>query len=254
MNFSGAMVLVTGATSGIGEACARRFAGLGARVLLVGRRPERLSQLARSIGPAAHPIELDVRDRDAVSRVLGALPKEHADIDVLVNAAGLALGLGPTHEGSVDQWEQMIDTNCKGLLYVTREVVPGMIARNRGHVVHIGSVAASYPYPGGNVYGATKAFVRQLSQNMKADLAGTNVRVTCIEPGMVETEFSLVRFDGDSAKAKKVYEGMDPMTADDIADTVEWCINRPPHVNINLVELMPTAQGFSPFTVKRNTK
>ncbi|MBV8062888.1 MAG: SDR family NAD(P)-dependent oxidoreductase, partial [Nevskia sp.] len=179
------------------------------------------------------------------------LPPDWAEVDVLVNNAGLALGLEPAHQADLDQWDTMIDTNAKGLAYVTRAVLPGMVARDRGHVVNIGSVAGEWPYPGGNTYGGTKAFVRQFSLNLKADLLGTRVRVSEIEPGMAETEFSLVRFQGDAEKAKAVYAGVQPMSAEDIADTVHWIVGRPAHININTVSLMPVCQAFSPFAVKR---
>ncbi|WNG13389.1 SDR family oxidoreductase [Cystobacter fuscus] len=244
--------LVTGATSGIGEACALLLSQEGARLILVGRREERLHSLAARLPTPSHCLVLDVSSREGVESSLASLPPEFADVDVLVNNAGLGLGLSPAHEASLDDWESMIDTNCKGLVYVTRALLPGMVKRNRGHVVNLGSVAATYPYPGGNVYGATKAFVHQFSQNLKADLAGTRVRVTDVQPGMVDTEFSLVRFKGDAERAGKVYEGMEPLTAADIADVVRWCVTRPPHVNINVIEVMPADQGFGPFNVKRH--
>jgi 3-hydroxy acid dehydrogenase/malonic semialdehyde reductase len=248
------VAFVTGASSGIGAACARAFVLAGARVVLAGRRRERLAELAAELGDAALPLVLDVRDRRAVDAAAAGLPPAFSAVDVLVNSAGLALGLEPAHRASLDEWEQMIDTNCKGLVAVTRALLPGMVERGRGHVVNVGSVAASYPYPGGNVYGGTKAFVHQFSQNLKADLLGTPVRVTVLEPGMIETEFSVVRFGGDEARAKRVYEGMQPMTADDLADVVLWCVTRPPHLNVNVIELMPVAQGFSPFSVHREKK
>ncbi len=250
MNLSGATVLVTGATSGFGLACAERFARERARLVVAGRRGERLAALAGRLPVPVHPVVLDVRDRREVEKAVAALPPDFAKVDVLVNNAGLALGLEPAHRASLDEWEQMIDTNCRGLVVLTRLLLPGMVERGRGHVVNIGSVAASYPYPGGNVYGATKAFVHQFSENLKADLVGTGVRVTVVEPGMAETEFSLVRLK-DPEKARKVYEGMQPLAAADVADVVHWCVTRPAHVNVNVVELMPVAQGFSPFTVKR---
>jgi 3-hydroxy acid dehydrogenase/malonic semialdehyde reductase len=250
-NLSGQVAFVTGATSGFGAACARAFARAGARVVLSGRRGERLAELARELGDGALPVVLDIRDRAAVESAIAALPAPFSAIDVLVNNAGLALGLEPAHRASLDEWEQMIETNCTGLVAVTRAILPGMVQRGRGHVVNIGSTAGSYPYPGGNVYGATKAFVRQFSLNLKADLLGTPVRVTVVQPGMAETEFSLVRFQGDAARASKVYEGLTPLSADDVAETVLWCTTRPAHVNVNVVEVMPVAQAFSPFAIHR---
>ena len=245
------IALVTGATSGIGAACVDAFLAAGARVVASARREDRLAALAARHPGLVHPLALDVRDRDAIARALAGLPAGFADLDVLVNSAGLALGLEPAHRASLDEWDQMIETNCAGLVTLTRAVLPGMVARGRGHVVNVGSVAGSYPYPGGNVYGATKAFVRQFTLNLKADLLGTPVRATIIEPGMVETEFSVVRFGGDAERAKKVYEGMQPLTAADVAETIVWCVTRPAHVNVNAIELMPVAQAFSPFAVKR---
>jgi 3-hydroxy acid dehydrogenase/malonic semialdehyde reductase len=245
-------VLVTGATAGFGEATAERFARDGARLVITGRRGDRLAALARRLSAQAsvHPLTLDVRDRAAVERTLANLPAEFAQVDVLVNNAGLALGLEPAHRASVDDWEQMIDTNNRGLVVVTRQVLPGMVERGRGHVVNVGSVAAHYPYPGGNVYGATKAFVHQFSLNLRADLVGSGVRVTCVEPGMAVTEFSLVRLK-DAEKARAVYQGVTPLSAADVADAIHWAVTRPPHVNVNVLELMPEQQAFSPLAVKR---
>lgn len=243
-------VLVTGASSGIGAATARRFAKQGDRVILAARRTDRLDALSHEIG-AAHSMSLDVSDRAAVERAIADLPPECAAIDVLVNNAGLALGLAPAHEASLEDWEQMVDVNVKGLLYVTRAVLPGMVARDRGHVINLGSVAGSYPYPGGNAYGGTKAFVKQFSLNLRADLFGRRIRVTDIEPGMVETEFSLVRFHGDEERAAKVYQGVEVLSPDDVAESIFWCASQPAHVNVNRLELMPTMQSFSPFAVKR---
>jgi len=246
------LVLVTGATSGFGAAIARRFVRDGHRVLATGRRAERLSALAAELGPALRVASLDVRDRAAISAFVAALPAEWAAIDVLVNNAGLALGLESAAEASLDDWDTMIDTNCKGLAYMTRALLPGMIARGRGHIVNIGSTAGEFPYPGGNVYGATKAFVYQFSLNLRADLAGTPLRVTDVEPGMCSgTEFSNVRMKGNDEKAAAVYAGAAALTADDVADTVAWVATRPAHVNINSVQLMPVCQTFSPFTIKR---
>ncbi len=250
MRIDGLRALVTGSTSGIGYATAKRLHRAGATLLLVGRREDRLDALAADLGARVHARALDVRDGGAVAAL--AEDEPFREVDVLVNSAGLALGLDPVDRASLDDWDTMIDTNCKALVHVTRAFVPGMVARGRGHVVHIGSVAGTHPYPAGHVYGATKAFVHQFSQAMKSDLAGTGVRVTCIEPGMVETEFSVVRFQGDRDRADKVYDGMIPLSADDIADLVEFAVTRPAHVNVNVIEVMPSAQGFGPFLVKRS--
>ena len=216
-------------------------------------RVTRGKQFGRAeLGELVHPIVLDVRDRNAVAAAVSSLPPAFAEIDCLINNAGLALGLEPAQNARLEDWETMIDTNVKGLVYVTHAVLPGMVKRNRGHVINLGSVAGTYPYPGGNVYGATKAFVRQFTLNLRADLLGTAVRATVIEPGMAETEFSLVRFGGDAEKARKVYEGVKPMTAEEIADTIVWVSTLPPHLNINRIEMMPVQQAFSPFAVKRN--
>jgi len=249
---SSSIAFVTGATSGFGRAIAERLARDGARVVITGRRKERLVELARSIGERAHPVVLDVRDRASIEAAVAGLPAAFAEVDILVNNAGLALGLEPAQRASLDEWDTMIDTNCRGLVTCTRVLLPGMVARGRGHVVNIGSIAASYPYPGGNVYGATKAFVHQFSQNLKADLLGTGLRVTVLEPGMADTEFSLVRLK-DEARAKSVYQGMQPLTAEDVADTVAWCVTRPRHFNVNVIEMMPTEQAFSPFSVHRKS-
>ncbi len=251
-HLAGKIALVTGATSGFGEACAEALARAGARVIAAGRRKERLGALVARLGKdKVHPLVLDVRDRGAVERAMNDLPPALAAIDVLVNNAGLALGLEPAQRASLDEWDTMIDTNCRGLVTMTRAVLPGMVERNRGHVVNVGSVAGAYPYPGGNVYGATKAFVHQFTLNLRSDLLGTAVRASCVEPGMAETEFSLVRL-GDSARAAKVYEGVKPLTAADIAETILWIVSLPPHVNVNAIELMPVQQAFSPFAIHRD--
>jgi len=243
-------VLVTGATSGFGLATAEAFSKAGARLVVTGRRLDRLESFVRS-HPRTHAADLDVRDRAAVERFAATLPSEFARVDVLVNSAGLALGLEGAHRASLDEWEQMIDTNCRGLAVLTRCILPGMVERGRGHVVNVGSVAGSHPYPGGNVYGATKAFVHQFTLGLRADLVGTGVRATSVEPGMAETEFSLVRFQGDAAKAKQVYQGVTPLSAEDVADVILWVVTRPPHVNVNAIELMPEQQAFGPLSVKR---
>jgi 3-hydroxy acid dehydrogenase / malonic semialdehyde reductase len=244
-------VFVTGASSGFGAATARRFAADGARVIAAARRADRVRDLAAELGPRVLPLTVDVRDRAAVAAAVAGLPEEFSAVDVLVNNAGLALGLNPAQDADLDDWDQMIDTNCKGLVYCTRAVLPGMVARGRGHVINLGSVAGSYPYPGGNVYGGTKAFVHQFSLNLRSDLHGTGIRVTCVEPGMADTEFSLVRFEGDQTKADGVYTGMQPMTAGDVAESIHWAASLPGHVNVNTIELMATAQSFAPFQVAR---
>jgi 3-hydroxy acid dehydrogenase / malonic semialdehyde reductase len=247
------IVLVTGASAGFGAAIARRFIRDGAKVIAAGRRWERLEALQEELGSALLPVTLDVRQREAVDAAIAELPAEFAAIDVLVNNAGLALGLEPAQRADLDDWDAMIDTNIKGVVYCTRAVLPGMVARDRGHIVNLGSIAAEFPYPGGNVYGGTKAFVRQFSLNLRADLLGTAVRVTDVEPGMCGgTEFSNVRFKGDDAKVSSIYAGTDPLTAEDIADTVHWVTSRPPRVNINTISLMPVCQAFGPLAIKRS--
>jgi 3-hydroxy acid dehydrogenase/malonic semialdehyde reductase len=245
-------VLVTGASSGFGLSIARRFAGDGARVVIAARRGDRIAALAHELGDQALAIELDVRDRSAIDFAIANLPPAFAEIDVLVNNAGLAKGLEPAQRATVDDWDQMVDTNCKGLMYATRAALPGMVARGRGHVINIGSVAGSYPYPGGNVYGASKAFVHQFSLNLRSDLHGTGVRVTCIEPGLAGgTEFSTVRFNGDQQRASAVYAGVDALGPDDVAEAVHWVASLPAHINVNVLELMTVAQSFGPFQVHR---
>ena len=243
---------VTGATSGFGEAITRRFVTEGWNVVAAGRRRERLDALCIDLGRAVHPLVLDVRDRDAVLAAAADLPPEFAPVKVLVANAGLALGLGPADRADLDDWETMVDTNIKGVMYTVRPLLPQMVAAGGGHVVTIGSVAGSYPYPGGNVYGATKAFVAQLALNLRADLVGKGIRVTDIEPGLAETEFSVVRFKGDAAAAARVYEGTQPILPDDIAESVWWAVTRPAHININRIEIMASCQAFGPFQVVRS--
>ena len=241
------IVFVTGASSGIGQATALGFAALGARILMCARRADRLEKLAETIEyehkAAVHYFRLDVRDQPSVETAVAGLAPEWRAIDVLVNNAGLSRGLDRLPDGLLDDWEEMIDTNVKGLLYVSRAVIPGMVERGRGHVINIGSTAGRDVYPGGNVYCATKFAVRALSQALRQDLHGTPVRVSEVAPGMVETEFSLVRFHGDAERAGKVYQGLTPLGPDDIADAVVWCATRPAHVNVNELVLMPTAQA-----------
>jgi 3-hydroxy acid dehydrogenase/malonic semialdehyde reductase len=244
--------LVTGATAGFGKAIAGRLVADGWRVVAVGRRQDRLDALAADLGTSVHAAVLDVTDTQAVAALPGTLPETFRDVDVLVNNAGLALGLSPAFKAEIADWDRMVATNVTGLIHMTHALLPGMVARNRGHIVNLGSVAGTYPYPGGHVYGGTKAFVRQFTLNLKADLVGTNVRVTDIEPGLCGgTEFSAVRFGGDQAKADDVYRGTTPLTAADIAEAVAWVVQLPAHVNINRIEMMPTCQATAPFAIKR---
>jgi 3-hydroxy acid dehydrogenase / malonic semialdehyde reductase len=247
------VAFVTGASSGLGEAIARRYAAAGVKVIAAARRADRLDRLVAEFGEdSILRVVLDVRDNDAVERVVEVLPPEFAEVDVLVNNAGLALGLEPAQDAVLDNWERMIETNCTGLVYVTRALLPGMVARRRGHVVNMGSIAGTYPYPGGNVYGATKAFVHQFSLGLRADLHGTGIRVTSIEPGLIGgTEFSEVRFAGDTDKAAGVYSGTTPLGPEDIAAAVEWVTSQPEHVNVNVIELMPVSQSFAALPVDR---
>ncbi len=254
----GIWALVTGATSGFGRAIALRLAQAGCHVAVTGRRAERLDQLAEEIR-SAHKVEVlplvfDVRDREAVAKALGASQSLLSNAGILVNNAGLALALDPVQSGNPDDWDQMIDTNVKGLLYLTRAVLPGMVERGRGHVVNIGSVAGHQVYAGGAVYSATKFAVRAISDSLRYDLLGTGIRVTNVEPGLAETEFSLVRFKGDSGRAGAVYEGTHPLHADDVADAVHWAVTRPPHVNVQSILLMPTDQAAVPALHRRKVR
>ncbi len=247
-------VLITGASSGFGEACAHQFAATGARLIICARRESRLTELAQKLSTQTDVLAeiLDVRDQDAVFQFVAALPDDWKNIDVLVNNAGLALGLDSADKAALSDWDTMIDTNIKGLNYMTRAVLPGMVERNTGHIINIGSIAGSYAYPGGNAYGATKAYVQQFSRNLRADLLGKAIRVTNIEPGLAETEFSVVRFHGDIDKAQNVYQGTHPLFADDIARTVVWASSQPEHVNINSIEVMPTCQAWGPLAVAKD--
>jgi len=249
----GRTALVTGATAGFGQAIARRLVEAGHRVVATGRRTERLEALRDELG-AGHilPWTLDVTDAGAVAALPAALPEGWRDLDILINNAGLALGTTPAQDSDLAQWEQMVATNVLGLMRMTHAILPGMVARGRGDIVNLGSVAANYPYPGGNVYGATKAFVQQFTLGLKTDVAGTGVRVSDVQPGLVGgTEFSTIRFGGDAAKADAVYANTTPMTAEDVAEAVLWIVGLPAHVNVNRIELMPVVQGAGPFVVKR---
>lgn len=244
-------IFVTGATSGFGAAIAQRFVEAGHFVTVTGRRVDRLLQFQQEFGPERVNVRaLDVRNRVQVEKALASLPELFRDVDVLVNNAGLAVGMAPAEEANVAGWEAMVDTNVKGLMYLSRAVLPGMIGRRRGHLIDIGSTAGTYPYPGGNVNGATKAFVRQFSLNLRADLLGTPIRVSEIEPGLVGgTEFSTIRFGGDTERAKELYAGTDALTANDIAETVVWIATLPAHFNVNTIELMPVCEAFGPLVV-----
>jgi NADP-dependent 3-hydroxy acid dehydrogenase YdfG len=248
----GRVALITGATSGFGYALARRLLDAGARVIATGRRLERLQALESEVRTDRLLIsQLDVRSSDSLQECLTRLPTDFARIDILFNNAGVALGMARAQETLIEDWEMMIETNVLGLARVTHAILPGMVARNRGDILNMSSIAATYPYPGGNVYGATKAFVRQFSLNLRADLLGTSIRVTSLDPGMCETEFSLVRFKGDAAAARKLYEGMKPISAEDLVNVIEATLRLPAHLNINSIEMMPVQQAFGPLSVSR---
>jgi len=254
-DFKNKTVFITGASSGIGKSAAVKFAELGADILVCARRIERLNELQQQLSSQfksvnVHTVELDVRNQKNVEQTLNALPNEWKNISVLVNNAGLSRGLDNIQDGMVSDWDEMIDTNVKGLLYVSRVIIPWMIRRNEGHIINIGSVAGHSVYPKGNVYNASKYAVNALTQGMKMDLLGIPIRVTSVDPGLVETEFSIVRFHGDWEKANTVYKGMTPLTPDDVADAIVWAATRPPHVNIAEIILMPTEQS-SPTMVHR---
>jgi 3-hydroxy acid dehydrogenase/malonic semialdehyde reductase len=250
-NYLPKIVMITGSTGGFGEASARKFASAGCKLILTSRKAKKLDALAASLPVAVHKIILDVRDRKAIEAAFAAIPPEFSDIDLLINNAGGAFGLEPAQEAQLDDWQNMIESNDLGLVVCTRCVLPGMVKRMGGHIVNIGSVAGNYIYPGGSVYCAAKAFVKQFSLVLRADLIGTGVRVTNIEPGLAATSFSLNRFKGDAARAAKVYEGANALSADDIAETVFWAATQPPRVNINRIEVMPTTQAPGVLQVHR---
>jgi serine 3-dehydrogenase len=244
-------VMITGATAGFGAAAVRRFANAGWRVVATGRRADRLQKLIDEFGKEkVFAASFDMRKPDAIEAALAALPESFRKIDLLINNAGLALGTAPAQKASLEQWTQMIETNVTGLVTITHRLLPTLIAQ-KGAIINISSVAATYPYPGGNVYGGTKAFVKQFSLGLRSDLHGTGVRVTSIEPGMAETEFTLVRTSGNQAVSDNLYKGANPMKAEDIAETLFWVATLPPHMNINRLELMPVSQSFGPFQIDR---
>lgn len=246
---------VTGATSGFGKSISEKLISEGHIVIGCGRRSERLNNMRQQLGSNFHPLAFDIQSKAAIKEAINSLPAELQRVDVLVNNAGLAKGLAKAHEADISDWEQMINTNINGLVYVTHQLLPSMVERNQGMVINIGSIAGNWPYPGGNVYGATKAFVRQFSLNLRADLAGSKVRVSNIEPGLCgDTEFSQVRFSGDESKVKAIYDKVDFITPEDIANVISWIASQPEHVNINSIEIMPVAQSFSALQVSRKTE
>ena len=247
-------VVITGASSGFGRAAAKYFADAGFDLVLLARRADRLAEVKAALSNKVDvvTIALDVRNKVDVLSSLTALPVGVSEVSILINSAGLALGLGGADAADLDDWDAMVDTNIKGLMYCTHAILPDMVARGVGQIINLGSVAGSWPYPGGNVYGGTKAFVQQFSRNLRSDLLGKGVRVTNIEPGMCETEFSKVRFDGNEAQAAAVYQGMQPLSAEDVAEVIFWVATRPPHVNVNQLELMPVSQAWSGFSVHRD--
>lgn len=247
------IVFITGASSGFGAACARRFAQSGWPLILAARNLNKLKILADELKDRSpvYVAALDVTDQDSIDSFFAELPADFSRIHTLINNAGLALGIEPAHAADLRDWETMIDTNCKGVARITRKVLPGMVERNSGHIINLGSIAGSWPYPGGNVYCATKAFVQQFSRTLRADLLGRRIRVTNIEPGMAETNFSNVRMKGDNKKADAVYQGTRPLVAEDIAEIIHWVASLPPHININSLEVMPVCQAWGPLTINR---
>jgi 3-hydroxy acid dehydrogenase / malonic semialdehyde reductase len=245
-------VFITGASSGFGAACAKKFAANGNRLILLARRQQRLQALADELDDCdIHLISIDITDQQALESAIQNLPEAFNSPDILINNAGLALGLSGADQAEMGDWHQMIDTNITALVHLTRLILPGMVSRDRGHIINIGSTAGNWPYPGGNVYGATKAFVKQFSRGLRADLLGKRIKVTNIEPGLAETEFSLVRFSHDAARAAEVYDGTKPISAEDLGDIIHWVCNTPAHININAMEIMPLCQSWGPFRIDR---
>ena len=245
------IAFITGATSGFGAAAARRFVSEGAKVIVTGRRKERLEALKEELGDACHPLPLDVTSYEGVQAAVDTLPAGFKDISVLVNNAGAALGLGPAYESDIKNWQGMLDTNVNGVVYCTHVILPGMVERNRGHIVNIGSVGGRQPNPGSNVYGSTKAFVHLFSKNVRAECFGKEIRVTCLEPGVARSEFNLVRYEGNEEKGEAGYEGLDVLTSEEIADSIYYCVALPDHININVIQLMPVMQAYSPWNIYR---
>jgi 3-hydroxy acid dehydrogenase/malonic semialdehyde reductase len=246
-------ILITGATSGFGKATAKLFNEKGWKTIITGRRADRLEELAKELGEKSLPLPFDISDRRAVKSAIQNISPNFNNISVLCNNAGLALGLEGADNANLDDWDQMIDTNIKGLVYATRTILPLMVENGEGHIINLGSVAGSYPYPGGNVYGGTKAFVSQFSLNLRADLVGKGINVTSVEPGLAETEFSIVRFKGDKEKASQVYQNTRSIKAEDIAETIYWVATRPKNINVNKIEIMAGDQAFSPFNIVKNS-
>ena len=247
------IIFISGASAGFGFAMSKKFASLGHKVIAVARREERLLELKKEFKDQIYPLTLDISNKEKVHAALSNLPEDWSEVDVLINNAGLALGFDSAQNSSLEDWETMVQTNINGVLYLTHFFLPRMIKKNSGHIINLGSVAGEFPYPGGNVYGATKSFVHQFSLNLRADVLGTKVRVTVVEPGMCASEFSQVRFKGDYQKAESVYKGMQPLSAEDIAETIEWVMSRPSHVNINVISLMPVDQAFNGFAIHRKS-
>jgi len=245
------IVFITGATSGFGAAAAKRFVAEGAKVIATGRRKDRLQKLARELGDYCYPLPLDVTSHEGVQAAVDSLPTDFKDISVLVNNAGAALGLDPAYKADINLWQGMLDTNVNGVVYCTHVILPGMVERNYGHIVNIGSVGGRQPNPGSNIYGSTKAFVHLFSKNVRAECFGKEIRVTCVEPGVARSEFNLVRYEGDKEKAEAGYDGLEVLTSEEIADSIYYCVNLPDHININVIQLMPVMQAYSPWKMYR---